>query len=312
MSAGDDSKSFPQSMRHRQILDVAEENPDASIEELASMVPSATADLVEQVFEKHGDPAGDETSTDAVGETPTDEDANENEETQEVGGSSSDGDTGSATGGGTDDTESTDEGINDDSNAVGDDDTATRDETTAGRTDGTAPDEDDASAEYPSLDDLSEKQREVLALVAAQPEATQEEIGDRLNVSRATVSNRVNSIEDFEWSERESFVEMVSDELPAPEMATSASSTDDDSSRLTTDKSVSTGTDGEERLAKVEADLERLESRLSDLDSRVESTTDDSSVFEDPELVHKVVHACMESDVISESEELRILQGLLE
>ena len=60
MSTNDDSRSLPKSMRHKQVLDVAEDNPDASIKELASQVPSATVELVERVLEKHGDPASDD------------------------------------------------------------------------------------------------------------------------------------------------------------------------------------------------------------------------------------------------------------
>lgn len=50
-------------MRHERILDVAADNPNASVGELADEVPSATADLVENVLEKYGDPA-DTTDTD--------------------------------------------------------------------------------------------------------------------------------------------------------------------------------------------------------------------------------------------------------
>lgn len=64
MSKPESTVSIPKSMRHKRILDVAAENPDASIEELAENVPSATSDLVENILEKYGDPANNNTNTD--------------------------------------------------------------------------------------------------------------------------------------------------------------------------------------------------------------------------------------------------------
>lgn len=57
-------------MRHKQILDVAAEHPDASMKQLASMVPSATADLVQHVPDEHGGPGADD-ATEAVSPAPT-------------------------------------------------------------------------------------------------------------------------------------------------------------------------------------------------------------------------------------------------
>ena len=57
-----------------------------------------------------------------------------------------------------------------------------------------------------------------------------------------------------------------------------------------------------------------LSEQLAELEGQVETVTDGGGSpqpFQDPELVHKVVHACMDSDKISEEEELRILDSLL-
>lgn len=56
-----------------------------------------------------------------------------------------------------------------------------------------------------------------------------------------------------------------------------------------------------DRVATVERRVDELES----------SAAADGSAFDDPELVHKVVHACIESDRIDEDEELRILAAVL-
>lgn len=60
MSKSDSTVTLPKSMRHKRILDVAAENPDASLAELADGVPSATVDLVENILEEYGDPADTE------------------------------------------------------------------------------------------------------------------------------------------------------------------------------------------------------------------------------------------------------------
>ena len=47
---------IPRAVIHKQILDAAEARPDATIEELATAVSGATADLVERVLDEYGDP----------------------------------------------------------------------------------------------------------------------------------------------------------------------------------------------------------------------------------------------------------------
>jgi DNA-binding Lrp family transcriptional regulator len=261
MSADDDARSLPKSMRHKQVLDVAEKNPDASVEELASMVPSATTELVEHVLEEYGDPA---TTTESE-EKPA----------------------------------STEE------NPADSDDSSDRTAETIDDTAGTESSEERTS-EYPEPEALSEKQREVLAVIAAHPEATQREIGEWLDVSASTVSNRVNSIEKFEWNDRASFVEAVYSGSSSPEKTADSGTTGETVSSETMNSATPDTT------ADIETELTRLEERIAELEATLTDETDETAAFSDPELVHKVVHACMKSDSISEAEELRILQSLLE
>lgn len=207
----------PKSIRQKQILDKAEENPDASITEIAEEIPSATEDLVERVLDQHGDPAASE-------------------------------------------------------------DTA-------------------AEPSYPSPDEISDKQLETLEAIAAQPDASQRDLAETLDVTAATVSARVNDLPGFDWDERREFVKAVLDieSLPYED----ASPTTDDTDGL------------QDSIAALADQIDALERKLEasdDADRETESTT----VFEDPELVHKVVHACLESDSISKDEELRILDALLD
>jgi hypothetical protein len=255
MSTDDDDDAFPRSMRHRQVLDVAEEHPDASIDEIASMVPSATADLVENVFDEHGDPAADE----AGKAEPEDAEEGSAELPQER------------------------ENTNHDTTASADE---------------AANPESGEPAEV-TLEALSERQRELLEVVAARPDATQDEIADHFHVTPATVSRWASDIEGFEWSDR---AEVVARAFETPSTAVS------------TDGGATTATGGNESDAPddavedLEGRLDRLESRLADLEST--GSADDDGI--DVELAHKLAHACLQSEAISENEELRILEWLLE
>lgn len=60
MNKSDSTVSIPKSMRHKRILDLVAEEPDASLETIADEIPSVTADLVENVLEEYGVPANDD------------------------------------------------------------------------------------------------------------------------------------------------------------------------------------------------------------------------------------------------------------
>jgi len=259
-------------MRHKQILDVAAEKPEASIEELAAEVPSATAELVERVLEEHGDPAEND-GTDAPDESPGD--------------------------------------------------------TSTG------------SESYPAPGDLSSAERETLQAIQQHPAASQRDLAEKLDVTASTVSNRVNGIDGFDWADREAFANAVfCDE--APESVPALAETETQASQPEPTESAGVPDEGDERtsepdtasddgdqssaaaataagevnttLTMFQSTVEDLSAQLAELESRVETVTDGGNSpqpFQDPELVHKVVHACMNSDKISEEEELRILDSLL-
>ncbi|MFC7114576.1 winged helix-turn-helix transcriptional regulator [Natronoarchaeum sp. GCM10025703] len=342
MSTDDDSTPFPQSIRHKQVLDTAEDHPDASIDEIAAMVPSATPDLVERVFDEYGDPAADEDATEEsspedpsmesddrddpdTAEATTDavtrnEEAVSDEAPTPDGGAASDGEPTSDA-----------EGAPEETSPSGPDEST--EPTTEGTEDSHAGEDaaESASDDLPTAETLSEKQREVLAVVAERPAATQQEIGDRLDVSSATVSNRVNSIEGFDWSARETLVEQVFDEPPTAAVTTDGGpaveststdteqpeSTDIGQSESTTADDEQADTDGSDPTAEIEDELARINERLAALEAADEQESSSESAgtdsaFADPALVHKVAHACLDSDAISEAEELRIFEELLE
>jgi len=252
--------SRPKSMRHKRILDVAADDPDASIGDLARAVPSATPDLVERVLNEYGDPADN-------GGEPSMTDGDEGETTTADGGETTTADT---------ETEPT-AGSGDVSDQFAG---ATVTDESADDTAGASGVVDPAS--------FTPAERETLWAIQANPEATQRTLADELGVSAATVSQRVNGIEGFEWSDRESFVDRVFDTDPTAPMTSS-----DDTE--TTDQSVA------ETLQALDAKLERL------TEQRATQTP-----FEDPELIAKVVHACLDAETISTEEELEIIEALVD
>lgn len=141
---------------------------------------------------------------------------------------------------------------------------------------------------------LSDEQRETLVAIRQQPDATQKEIAETLDVARATVSNRVNGINGFEWDDRFAIASAVLDGAGSEEGG---------------DREVTAS-----GAAALEASVKRLSSRIDDLERRfdeVDGTAEVEGTLDDPELVHKVMHACLESDGITETEELEILRSVL-
>jgi DNA-binding CsgD family transcriptional regulator len=135
----------------------------------------------------------------------------------------------------------------------------------------------------PTREDLSAKQRETLREIHEEPTATQREIGETLNVSAATISNRLSDIPGFDWQNRENFV-----------------------SNLFSTPLIS---DGQGQVES--ATPTNKEPRLADLEARVRAVESATGRSELPlELAHKVLHECMNSDEFSEEEELELIQAL--
>lgn len=265
-------------MRHRQILDVAEANPSASVSEIAAQVPSATPELVEQVFEEYGDPASESepSEIDDTMSTPTDPPTQENDAASE-----STTDTAPET-------------------------TVSDEPDVANESDGKT----EAEPAFPSLEALSEKHRALLEAVAARPAATQADLAGELDVTTATVSRWANDIPGFEWSERKAFVDAVFGDNHDIEM-TDQSTPDTDAAEAAQPTESDTDDEGTATVTEIETGLTKLSERVADLEAGDEEA-DTDPVFEDPALVHKIVHACLDSEHISEAEELRILKRLLE
>ena len=167
------------------------------------------------------------------------------------------------------------------------------------------PIESQGESRFPELDELTSKQLEILQKISENPDATQRELGDILNISAPTVSNRVNGIEGFEWSSRYEFARQVlggehstaMEDEPStrPEESTSECDT------METNGSTKLEAEGQlsKRLAAIENELQQV------------NNTKSKTIFQDPTVAQKVIHACMSSENISEEEELEIIRELI-
>ncbi|WP_239524302.1 MarR family winged helix-turn-helix transcriptional regulator [Halogeometricum borinquense] len=231
---------LPRAVIHKKILDVAESRPDATVEELSSVVNGASVTLVERVLDEYGDPAS-------------------------TAGVPDEAETGL----------STDES-----------------EMSKPKTNGSMSKTDTHHVRKVAQDpvDLTEKQREVLRAIQDSPDATQSELADRFGVTQSTINNRLNSIEGFDWKHRQAFTEVMLDD--------SDTSADDDTSDSASVQNLS------EQLTDLSEQVAALEQQLNE-------PAQEASPFSDPDLVCKIVRACLNSEAISEDEEDRIMKAVL-
>ncbi|WP_217255549.1 MarR family winged helix-turn-helix transcriptional regulator [Natronococcus occultus] len=174
--------------------------------------------------------------------------------------------------------------------------------------------------------DLTEKQLETLREIRDQPTATQADLADELGVTSATINQRLNSIDGFDWVERRAFTEALFNQREAISGSLGEEKTNIVNSAVesvadtttTMPESNDSNSDGE----KVNTDLdnqycEELTDQVHELTEHVQAverqletqSTASDSILTDPELAHKVLHACFTSDQISKEEELRILES---
>ncbi|MFB6139615.1 MAG: winged helix-turn-helix transcriptional regulator [Halosimplex sp.] len=323
MSRADRGQDQPRAMIHRRILDVAASDPDASLTAIADDVSGASPDLVERVLDEYGDPCRESESAAQTDQTM---------DATNPSAPESDPDSGSEP-----TTESDDESTTDGGGEP------TIESDTESSTDGDAP---------PAVD-LSEKQRRTLRALYERPGASQGDLAEDLDVTRATISRRLNGISGFEWKNRRAFAEAVfggdgGSESDDPDADSSESvarervddldegSGDDGDADETVDpetvdreggpEDAETGGYGVEpgdasgstieteqpALDAIGATLANLEHRIEAIESRTDGGGRSSaSASLPPELAHKVVHACMESDRVSEDEELELLRTFM-
>lgn len=227
MSKSTNASETQRSIRHQEILEIAAEKPERSMEDIAAEVPSATTSLVERVLDEYGDPATDSHEPKVSAKT----------EEEPVEDQNYDG-----------------------------------------------PDEDEH---------LTDAELEVLRAIHSKPAASQRTLAESLDLSAATISKRAKAIDGLEWDHRESFVREFFDANP-----NLLEEDDIDEGNL----SVMRRTD----IDGLRAEIDLLNERIDSLATEHES----SGCFEDPELAHKVIHACMQSEEFSSDEELAVIRSV--
>lgn len=339
-------------MRHKRILDTAERNPDAPLEAIADEIPSATVELVEQVLDEYGDPGADDGSADATVEdgsgqaSATDQnteegqpvtppaqasqgDGAESEERvadqrdDEAGTSGEEADDSEAAAGPLDSDTDEIDGINE---IDGADEMDGTDE--AGSAEETSNSEEPAGAdEAPdSEESLSTDERALLRAIHEYPGATQRELSGRLGVSPATVNRRVDAVDGLEWSDRQTFIQQYFDSDSDVHTTESSSATTNGAEPGDNDNGDAQRQDGNDegpaldalqrRVAKLEEQLETVaeteRTEPAEAPEGVVSEADTPALSDDPDLAHRVVHACMQNEEITEDEERRILREMME
>ena len=294
MSRTGGRSSTPRAMIHKRILDVAESKPSASMAEIADEIGGASVELVERVLGEYGDPAGDEPDEGTDGDGPDEGTDGDGPDEGTDGDGPDEGTDGVLQEPGEEGTSvPAGEDVDDSDGRTGaDEHTTTRDASEPEmETDQNGRREGDHT-------ELSEKQLRALRLIEEHPDASQGELAEEFDVTRATVSRWLNAIPGFEWPRR---AEHASEILNGGEIR---------------------GTDGpvdSERLDEFDRRLDAIERRLDGMVTDDEGATDDGMESGggtahsglDPELAHKVVHACLNSERISEDEELRLLKELM-
>lgn len=280
----------PRAMIHKKILDIARANPDASLSAIAAETSGASEKFVERVLEEYGDPArsgseakradgfghGESQATDSQPDTDSDETTSEERPLKDTEATEAEPDR-----------QSQEPATTESESLLGNSTGKSAREVSAQSRPASTGSDADTSERVTDPAELTAKQLETLRLVYQNPTATQEEIASALDVTRATISKRVNEIPGFDWANRRAFANELFDDEPA-----------------TTRNAGLTG-------SSTESSLDDLASRVSTLEARLSDGGSDVAGGLDPELAQKVIHACIDAEYVTQEDELELLRVIL-
>ncbi|MFC7135300.1 MULTISPECIES: MarR family transcriptional regulator [Salinibaculum] len=297
---GEDS-SIPRALIHKKILDTAKEHPTASIRELATKVDGASKHLVERVIEQYGDPVHDEEEgdSDSNGESIIEDEQNSeksvlgheqrNEQTPNEKESNMVAHAETEIDNISEQQEKPQEAANTQKESAK---TEADGETVASPVENSSNGkrEPSSNSSAPDPDQLTEKQIRVLLAIRDRPHATQAELSELFDISRATISQRVNAIEGFEWRNRQEIVDAV----------------------FTENESMADSEDTHESVEELRSHIDQLRKRIESLEGAVEEVNESTQTpFANPELATKIVRACVESNQVTEEDEEEIIKELI-
>ena len=308
---------MPKAVVHKKILDAAMDHPEASIERLADEINGASEQLIKHTFDKYGDPATFEDETQPEGEEKEDSSITSEKQNEpetecaqpcEITMNSESTDASvnaSATG---ESSDSPMDEANQVAEAAGDSADNQRESVTdTGAERSTSPpqsmadppatgtdritDEGGTGGEFVSdPSQFTEKQQQVLRAINERPHATQAELAEEFDVSRATISQRVNAIDGFDWSNRKEFVEII----------------------YQRNDKIMDGDEYQEVIDELTTQVDLLFESLDALEQSVdELSSSEPAVFGDPELVATVIRACIDSEYVTEEQEEQIIRELM-
>lgn len=315
MTTTEPSRQTPKAIIHKQILEFAEANPDASFNTIAEGINGASSELVERTLEKYGDPADDSlTQSETADSTAVSENtkydspglAREEDRTApQALEHSSAGDEEAMQPPESDADEANTESTADDTNEMNETDTSAGDsegtpEAEHEKTDSEAHNTSDSEAVL--LEELSQKQLRVLQAISEQPTAEQQVLAEEFDVTRSTISQWVNSIPGFEWQNRKEF---VAEHLDTDDTAS-------DGGVKLTDELDTQLTHLQNRLDNFDQQLTSLQEQVENLEQdRVPDDEDDVSSLTETDLVAKAIRACIDDERIAEEEETDLISLLL-
>ena len=300
MSRTGDRSSTPRAVIHKKILNAAESDPNASMAQIADGIAGASTELVERVLEQYGDPAGDvpnvqgsvhadeQKGSDEFGEQERREDVDQvgkGDEPPEV----EDG-----------------QDMDTEDNEDGREESSARDEH---ESEGEPRTEENGRSDE-GYAELSDKQLRVLRLIEQRPEASQGDLAGEFDVTRATISRWLNDIEGFEWPRRREHARRLLNGDGITESDRRVEGKEPAPRRSAAEMGESGGPDADD-IESFGQRLDAIEERLGRLESGNETGMGTGTVDLDPELAHKVVHACIRSDQVTQEEELRLLKTLM-
>ncbi|WP_436926743.1 winged helix-turn-helix transcriptional regulator [Halosimplex amylolyticum] len=279
-------------MVHKKILEVAKSNPDASLTTIAENVDGASETFVKRVIDEYGDPGKNRSQTkraDGSGKQNGHAESDDDDVDIESRAESANPDQNAIDV--PDDTEGTQNGSENGTAASEEEElNRTSPETTTGPVvtmeEGSPSDGSEGTIAGPA--ELTDKQRETLRAVYREPTATQKEIAEHLDVTRATVSKRLNDIPGFDWSTRREFVDRLFEGEPGDGNVVQSSDRTSDTP------------------------IQSIESRLAALEQQVSDRQASNDATEwDLDLAHKMIHACFDAEYLSKEEELEVLRQIL-
>lgn len=322
----------PKSVRQKRILSIAAEQPDASIAQIANEVATATKNVVENVLEEYGDPAEQATVEGQPSGATASSDGGQplagiepSSKENTVDGQSAASQPAAPDQQSENDVTAQETEVADTTPSL-DSLTPKQWETLAAiRTNPEATQRELAEALGVSAPTVSNRVNAIpdfewddrLSFVENIIETADPETIEALESAQPTSESTDSATEDatpIEMTDGDGSYETTADTAETADDDTTDSSSDSDSAAADeTDDGIETAdSDAEGPVAVQSAQLETLAQRLDELNARLAAVDDKptGNLFENSELTHKIIHACMETDTISEDEELEIIKRL--